>query len=49
MQNDFDQATLDTIMNRAQPAAAKLATMSVSQIEKIVRAVARAAVDKADF
>ncbi|MCP4822216.1 MAG: aldehyde dehydrogenase family protein [Shimia sp.] len=49
MQNDFDQATLDTIMNRAQPAAAKLATMSVSQIEKIVRAVARAAVDKAEF
>lgn len=49
MQNDFDQATLDTILNRAQPAAAKLATMSIAQIEKIARAVAQAAADKAEF
>ena len=49
MQESFDQATLDQLLNRAQAAASKMKNFSATQLERIVTAVLRAAVDKSEF
>lgn len=49
MQGDFDETMLNTLLDRAQGASKALASLSIAKVEAIVRAVAQAAVDKAEF
>ena len=49
MSDSFDTATLNRMLDIAQHAAVRMRHFSVSQVERIVRAVAQAGLDRAEF
>ena len=49
MEQSYDPATLNKLLDTARKAATAMQDFSASQVERIVHAVANAALDKAEF